>query len=437
MRFFRIFILFCLPLLFSVKGQAIQGIRDVEIETFLEEIATPLFKSAGLAPSNIGIHLIADATPNAFIAQGQNLFVHVGLFILADNENEIEGVVAHETGHMKGGHLSRLADRMKNAQIQAIAGAVLGMGAMLGGGGEVGMAMMLGSADIAQKGLLAYSRNEERMADEIGLSLLEKNGRSAQGFLSFMEKLKKRQGLLMSTHISPYNLTHPLSTERESYIQQRMEEDSNLQKKNTAPSEQFQWIKAKVIGYFQSEDIAVDFKKDSDFWHYAKTFAFMRQNKFKSAQEHIKILIKKFPQNGYFYETQAQILFGLGEYQKAVNAYEKSLDILGDKNLIELEYCATVLEMKTSNLEDVETRLNVILLKNPKSSMAYKLLATLYEKQNKVSMKDYAFAEYYALLGDKARAKQYLSQAEQKIAKDSLTGLKISDLKKSLEKKDD
>ena len=437
---FRYFLIFCLlPFLVFAKGQKIQGIRDTEIELFLQKTTTPIFESADLSPDSVHTHLIADSSPNAFVAKGQNLFVHAGLFILADHENEIAGVLAHETGHIKAGHLSRLAKRLERTQLQAMMGIGVGLATMLLGGStgasEAGMAMMIGSTDMAQKSLLAYSRDEERMADEIGLQLLDKTNQSAQGFLSFMNKLKKRQDLLMGKNISPYRLTHPLTEDRKKHITERLETSSTLKKENEPPSQEFMFVKAKSVGYFLPKIVDSIFQKKDIYWNYAKGFGDFKQKKYKSALKHFETLIKKKPKNGYFYEAKAQVLFEMGQIKNSLKAYKKSLDLLEDPPLIEMEFCAASLESNNAKLDEIETRLNVILLKNPNLKYSYKLLATLYGKQDEKGKMHYALAEYYAAIGDKQRALKNLIPAEKLIEKNSLLALKIDDLKQSLKKK--
>ncbi|MHA1549931.1 MAG: M48 family metalloprotease [Alphaproteobacteria bacterium] len=436
---FRFFLIFCLlPFFVFAKGQKIQGIRDTEIEFFLQKITNPIFKSANLSPDSVHVHLIADSSPNAFVAKGQNLFIHAGLFILADHENEIVGVLAHETGHIKGGHLSRLAKRLERTQLQAMMGVGAGLATMLLGGStetsEAGMAIMIGSTDFAQKSLLAYSRDEERMADEIGLQLLDKTNQSAQGFLSFMNKLKKRQDLLMGENISPYRLTHPLTKDRKKYIIERLETSRTLKKENAPPSQEFMFVKAKSVGYFQPRFVDSIFQKKGLYWHYAKGFGDFRQKKYKSALKHFETLIKEKPKNGYFYEAKAQVLFEMGQIKNSLKAYKISLNLLEDPPLIEMEFCAASLESNSVKLDELETHLNVILLKNQNLRYAYKLLATLYGKQGKKGKMHYALAEYYAAIGDKQRALKNLIPAEKLIKKDSLLELKIEDLKQSLKK---
>lgn len=372
------------------------------------------------------------------MTNGQNMYIHAGLFLMADHENEITGVIAHETGHIKGGHLARMKERLKNTQNAAMAGMALGVLAMFGGGdsAQAGMALMMGTSDIATKSLLSYSREEERMADEIGLQILDATDNSAQGFLGFMTKLNQQSKLLLGENISPYYMSHPLTQDRESYLEERMRKDSDLNKKLEKPSEQFQWVKAKITGYFLPSEIKGSYAKETDYKHYAQSFAYLRQKKYKEALKPIKYLLNKYPKNGYFHETYAQILFGAGEIKAAIKAYEKALIYTDQSPLIQLEYVSASLEDKNVNLDSLQTQLSILLMEDPSLIYAYQLLGIIYGKQKKPGLKAYALAEYNAAIQKKEEAKKQIYLAEKTLDKNSIEYLRLMDLKEALKKKD-
>ncbi|KKC24238.1 M48 family metallopeptidase, partial [Sphingomonas sp. SRS2] len=86
-----------------VMAQSI--LRDAETEAYLREISAPIIAAAGLQPNQVDIILIGDKSINAFVAGGQAVYIHSGLLQAADNSNEIQGVIAHELGHITGGHV--------------------------------------------------------------------------------------------------------------------------------------------------------------------------------------------------------------------------------------------------------------------------------------------------------------------------------------------
>ncbi len=435
----RFFLLFILTVISSscFARRAFIGLRDAEIEQFLEKTTAPIFEKAGLDSDSISVHLISSSIPNAFVTNGQNMYIHAGLFLMADHENEIAGVLAHETGHIKGGHLARMKNHFKDTQTTAIAGMALGLLAILGGGetAPVGLALMMGTNNFATKNILSYSRNEERMADEIGLQLLEKTNNSAQGFLTFMNKLGDRQKILVGKNKFQYYMSHPLTKDRKSYLSERMSENSKLNKKLKPPSEEFKWVKAKTTGYFNSSAINVNYQKNSDYKLYAKTFAFLKNKRFKSALIPIKKLVKKYPKNGFFHETHGQVLFGAGQIKKSMMAYQKALRFTNDSPLIQMEFVAVALENKNANLDELKTKLSVLLMEDSSLIYAHKLLAIIYGKQEKIGLKFYSLAEYEFARGKKEIAKKNIALAEKKIDKNSIEYLKLMDLKTALKKK--
>ena len=197
----------------AARAQGISLIRDAEIETFVREMSDPIFEVAGLEPKNVELLLVNDKSLNAFVAGGQNLFIHTGLLQRVENSGQLAGVIAHETGHIAGGHLARLPDAFKTARVAMILSTILGAAALAAGAGDAGIAILQGGQHVAQRSLLAYSRAQESAADQAGLRYLESIGWSAKGFTEFMAILAEQE-VLSAARQDPYVRTHPLTTER-------------------------------------------------------------------------------------------------------------------------------------------------------------------------------------------------------------------------------
>ncbi|MBM3571072.1 MAG: M48 family peptidase, partial [Alphaproteobacteria bacterium] len=196
------------------QGQAPSLIRDTEIENTIRAYGAPVFNAAGLTAESVRIFLVQDRALNAFVAGGQNLFVNTGLLTRAEHAGQVIGVIAHETGHIAGGHLARTQDALRNASATSILAMVLGAAAAVATGKpEAGIAVLQGGQQVAERNLLTYSRAQESAADQAGLAFLERSGLSARGLVEFLEILSHEE-LLVVARQSPYVRSHPLSRER-------------------------------------------------------------------------------------------------------------------------------------------------------------------------------------------------------------------------------
>ena len=191
-------------------------LRDAEIEGVLRDYSDPIFTAAGLNADSVGVHLLGDPTLNAFVTNGLNMFIFTGLITAADTPNQIKGVIAHETGHIAGGHLARLQEALKNAQIESIIAMVLGAGIIATGekqAGAGGMAVITGGQEIAGRNLLKYTRGQEAAADQAAMSYLDRTGQSSKGMEDFMRILANQEAIYMGQG-DPYMRSHPLTRDR-------------------------------------------------------------------------------------------------------------------------------------------------------------------------------------------------------------------------------
>lgn len=186
--------------------QSLPVVRDAEIEALVRDYALLIFKAAGLSKSGIDIILINDSSFNAFVA-GRRMFINTGALLQAETPNEIIGVIAHEAGHIAGGHQDRLREQLARAQTMAIVAGLLGAGAIAAGVAakssavaQAGGGLAMGGGEAARRSLLSYQRSEETTADRSAVTYLEATGQSAQGMLKTFKRfqtalsLSARQG---------------------------------------------------------------------------------------------------------------------------------------------------------------------------------------------------------------------------------------------------
>ncbi|MFC3050944.1 M48 family metalloprotease [Kordiimonas pumila] len=324
-KYFIVFAFLWMP---AGKTHAQSILRDAETEEFLNEISKPLFIAAGLNPESVKIYLLSDKSLNAFVTGGQNIFIHSGLFMEADNVDQLIGVIAHETGHISGGHLSRIGDAVSVATNTSIISMVLGAAAILAGSPDAGMGMFMAGQSMAQGQFLAYTRVQESTADQAGATFLEKSGYSGIGLIEFFEKLR-HQEILSQARQDPYVRSHPLTGTR---IQSLRAVVSQSPYYNKGPdpvlNEEFNRLKAKLFGYITNPTITLRKYPLSDTSiaaHYARVYAYHKALEWDLALKEADALIEKEPHNPFFYEIKGQILFENGHVEQSLPIFESAV----------------------------------------------------------------------------------------------------------------
>ncbi|MBL6599982.1 MAG: M48 family metalloprotease [Alphaproteobacteria bacterium] len=368
------------PILAS-QAQGRTPIRDTEIEATIRAFATPLFSAAGLNPNAVRIYIIKDATLNAFVAGGQNLFLNSGLLMRTESPGQLIGVIAHETGHIAGGHLARTSGAIREASNSALFGLLLGAATTLATGRpDVGIAVFQGTSAAGHNALLQYSQTQESAADHAAIRLLDATGQSSKGLYEFLETLSGQE-LLAPERRSQYANTHPLTRDRITFARNHA---ANSPFTDIPPSPEFvakhQRMVAKLAGFLLSPSRTFQRYPETDNSlpaRYARAIAIYREPSIEQALELTDGLIAENPQDGYFWELRGQILAESGQPARAREAYTKALALLGDAPLIEADLARAELAINTeeSNKAALRHMENAIRDMNT-SAFAWRQLAT-------------------------------------------------------------
>lgn len=386
------------------SASAFSLVRDVETERTIRAYATPIFEAADLAPKNVKIYLVDDKELNAFVMGGQNIFIHTGLLMTAKSYTQVAGVIAHETGHIVGGHLARLRDAQQNANILGILTTAIGIGAgLVSGRGDVAAAGAQAGSSVATSDLLSFSRAQESAADQAALRLLEATGTSARGLADFLGILEGQE-LLSARHQDPYVRTHPLSRDRIDAIEAHLVRSKYA---DTPPSaafeDQHQRIRAKVYAYTQPLSQVLREYPESDqsvAARYARTFAYYKKPNFEKAMAGIDQLIAESPNDSYFHELRGQILFEHGKPAAAAESFRKATELLPEAALLKVLYAQSLLALDDpASIGEAEQNLEVSLLTEPRSSFAWRQLAIAYGRQDKLGMSALALGEEALIQG--------------------------------------
>ncbi len=393
-------------LVVSTTADAAGIIRDAETESLIREYAKPIFRAAGLGAQSIQIHIVNDRNFNAFVVDGHNMFMHAGTLMEATTPNQVIGVIAHESGHITGGHLARLRNQVSKAKSAAIMLQLLGLAAMAGGAiagapglGQVGMGAAYGGTDAAMRSVLAYRQNEESSADQAAVTFLNATKQSGRGMLETFEVLADKMRGLQG--INPYLMTHPLPQQR--IVQLRELVTSSPYYGNTDPPElqyRHDLVRAKLSGFLDKPEIAFNRYPETDTslaGVYARAIATYRQSGVKAAMPLLDQLIAAQPNWPYFYETKGQFLFESGNGQAAIPPLRKAVELAPNEPLIRIMFGQALLGINDPRyLDEAIRNLRTALARENTSSMGYRQIASAYARKADLAQAEGAKKNYMA-----------------------------------------
>lgn len=402
-------------------------INDTEIENFLYEIVKPLSDSANI--KNLKINILNDDSFNAFVSGGNIVFINSGLLIEIDDINSLQAVIAHELGHYLGGHLVQLSEKLKKEIYKSVIIQSLGIGLLATGNGNLGTGLIAGGTGVGKQGLLSFSRDEERLADDLGVDLMEKSNLNLNGFIKVFTSMQNKS-FVIESKISPVNINHPLTSERLKNIKEKISKISPKKYKKF-DDKKLKFVKAKLIGYLKdskSINILYPINKKNPYSLYANSISNMQSGNLKIAKDQIDILIDTDKNNPFFYEILGEIEYKRGNFEKSIKAYEKSLLKLSNPSQIQTALAIVLSEYNRKGDREYAIYLcKKSLLKEP-FALTYFILAKLYNDNRS----NWAFAEYYNLLQDKEKTKFYSEKAIKSLPKNSSEYIKSKDILNSL-----
>ncbi len=417
-------------------------IRDAEIENTLYTYARPVFESANITPESVRILIVSDPEINAYVAGGLNIFINTGLIRETKTPGMLIGVIAHETGHIAGAHLSQMKEKATRAMLGSVLGAVLGAAAVMGGQGKAGAGIIAGSQSMANRSFLTDIRLNEQAADHAALTFLDANDISASGMLDMFELLRSREsgGIAKDKYLS----NHPLSSERVATMRNHIQE-SRIPT-NQVPegyAAMHARMVAKLVAFTEPYETTLALYPTSDSSvaaRYARAIADFKRSKFTPALAALDGLIKQYPKDPFFYDTKGQILFESGKVEAASAAYAKAASLKPDSALIVTEYAKTLIaQNKPAELSHAIALLERSRELDDSYNITWRQLALAYGKQGKLGLSYEALAEEAALNGDYEAVVQHVARARSNAGGDESLLLQLDDLardaKAQLEKK--
>jgi predicted Zn-dependent protease len=411
-------------------------IRDAEIEQTLAAITDPILDAAGIAPDAVKIYIVKDSQLNAFVAGGMNLFINTGLLMRTEHPGQLAGVIAHEVGHIAGGHLSRVGGAQRRAAAEMILATVLGAAAAVAGAPQLGTAIITGGQTVAQGNYMSFSRSQEQAADQAGLTFLARAGISPRGLAEFFHILDN-QNVLTVASTNPYLRSHPLTRDRINFVESRVGPDDAA-----APPLPQAWIEgharmvAKLTAFLEppGEALAKYQGDNSLTGRYARAIALYRLPDLDAALAEIDRLIGEHPDDPYFHELKGQMLFENGRIEAAVEPYREAVALAPTAAMLHVGLARALIESGAApaNQEAIGA-LDEALRLEPNNAGAWRQLGIARGRAGEEGESSLALAEWALLVGKDEDARLYARRAEARIERGDPAWLRLQDLLRVIE----
>ena len=422
-------IAFLLAVFFMIPAHAVSMINDTETEKLLADLIQPLANAAKIPDGRLKIHIVDDDDFNAFVSGGEDVYIYTGLLKQIKTPNALQAVVAHEMGHMLGGHTAQMADRLSAEMKRTMLIQALGVGLMVAGGNpSLGAGVLAGSSGIAQQSMLAFTRDEERIADNMGVNLMIDAGQNPNGFVTVFEQMRDLTGELESK-INPNRINHPLTNERLNNVKSQIKQ-SDIKNTHTAQPDEYEMVRAKLIGYLDNSKSVLakyPYTDKSSPALYARAIANMRNGNLDGAKMGVQTLISRMPDNPYMYELMGDIEYQFGHYDDSVRAYEQALKLTKNAPQIQTALALVLTERKKPNDDTRAIELCKASLLTEPTAFTYWVLARAYGDTDP-GRSAWAMAEYYHMNQKEDDAKKYAKIAQKHLKKNTPEYIKASEL---------
>jgi len=419
------------------KQGGVSIIRDTEIEQLMRDYTRPLLRAAKLAQQNIEVVIINDRRFNAFVMDGRRIFVNAGAIMESEVPNEIIGVLAHEIGHIAGGHLSRLRQEMARAQTQAIIAMILGMGAAVAagrGGADIGnaSAAILGPQSAIMRSLLAYQRNQEEQADRAGVRFLDATGQSPKGMSDTFKRMADR-ALFAAQRADPYFQSHPMPAERVQALSTLARTSPHWDR--TDPPElqlRHDLARAKLYGFLEPYATTLRRYPQSNTSlpaRYARAIATFRHANLRSAVAQIDALIAERPNHASFHELKGQALLEGGQPAAAVAPLRRAVQLSGQPALVQVMLAKALNATGNKSVSQESIRLlRAALAREPELPDGYMQLAMAYGRMGDIGQADLASAQAAFARGDHKTARELANRAKGRLPVGSPGWIRADDI---------
>lgn len=438
MRFLARTLAFIAVVALSAQPVAAQDagiLRDAETEHLLKDLINPLVMAAGMPKDAVDVVIVNDPTLNAFTAGGQHIYVNSGLLIAADNANQVQGVLAHELGHIVGGHEIGIEEGMNRASKISVLSLLVGLAAAVAGAGDAAMGAIALGQQAAYSGLLTFSRGQEATADAAGASYLSKAGISGRGSLAFFDKIQNYEFRYGYPHDedASFASTHPLSSDRIATLREVYEKDPAWNAKTDPGVEaRFQRVRAKLYGYLAKPADTLRHYPDymsGEPARYARVYAYHKDAKVADAVREADALLAMEPNDPYFLEVKGQVLLESGKPDEALEPLRRATELTHNDPLIASTFGhALVATEDKTHLDEAETVLRAAVARDRENPFAWYELGMVYGAKGDIPRAQLASAEQQIMSDNPAEAFRSANAAEASLPKGSSDWIRAQDI---------
>jgi predicted Zn-dependent protease len=409
-------------------------LRDTETEEMLRSYETPLARAAGLNPIP-KVWLIGDDEINAFASygeDGENIFIFSGILLWLHTPNELIGVMAHETGHISAGHLSRGQYGMKKAMIPMLLSLVAGVAAIIAGAGALAPAIMGIGQAVAMGQFAAFTRVQESTADQIAAKLLLATHQSPMGMYHTFQRFANEEAM-SAYKLDKFAVDHPSGQDRVFDLND-MVEQSPYREVQDSPEvlHTFQMVQAKLAGFvLPVKDALIRFPEsdNSEPARYARSMAYLRQPNLVKAMGAINSLIAEEPNNPYFYEARGQIYMSMAKPAQAIPDYQKSVTLRPRAPQLLLALATAQLATENDAMaQPALSNLKAAILVEDDDVFTWFETAQAYSMLKNEPMANLATAEQWYIVGDMRRAMVFATRARGKLPQGSADWQRANDI---------
>jgi len=416
----------------AAQDGPISLIRDTEVEAILHKDADPIFRAAGIDPKAVTIYIVGDPDMNAFVSGGQNLFVFTGLIAKTKTPNQLTGVIAHETGHMAGGHLVRGAEGEKQELATYLLTMGLGVLAAAAGSPDAAAGLLYSSGYFAALTGAGFTRVQEASADQAAITYLEKAGMSGKGIVDFFDNFRYEE-VFENARRYKFFQDHPITSERIAALQVRAAQQPHYGVVDTPEAQAEHEVMVAKLKAFENLPAQTLFdypETDASYpARYARAIAYYRDLQTDRALKLTDALIAEQPNNPYLWELKGQTLFESGRPAEAEPAHRRSVELMPGAPLLRVNLAQTLLaEENPQKLDDAVAELHHAVNVEPDNAAAWMLMAQAYDRKNQPGMARLASAEEEFALGQLADAKIFAMRARHQLPKDSPEWRRATDI---------
>jgi len=430
------------------SAQRIPQIQDTEIEALLADYARPILEKAGLGGGRIRVRVINNPTFNAFVIDGNNIYVHTGMLMTSATPNQVIGVLAHETGHITAAHISALRSQASSLQNRSLLLQLLGIGLMvagaIGGAGDAttgaGQAIATGGSETLLRAFLLERQAQESAADQSGLELLRRSGQSGRGMLETFQRLAEDNRFTLGDN---YRRSHPLESTRIALLREGVQKSPYISVTDP-PALQLRhdMMRAKLAGYLKTPQDVLNSYAPSDTSmaaRYARAIARLRQGQnagMTAGLAEIDALIKEKPGNPFFYEVKADFLMRSGQPGKAIAPLRKAIELMKSAPQIEIQLAKAIIQSgEVAQTDDAIKHLKAALRQEDEADKsagtfvdAYRLLSQAYGAKQQIAEANLMQAEVEVRIGNFKIAKERAGIAQQNLKPGSPAWLRADDI---------